>query len=130
MLKMSFVCSICANDPTSHSFVRLEERQGVQYFYSCPSKATRYDDADGILYHYSGMLAELNGKPWAWIFDSTGFGVKHFLQFQVAIGLAKLISQTYVKKIYIVHPTWHIKCTLNMVWPFLSKSTRECIFIL
>lgn len=130
MLKMSFVCSICANDPSSHSFVRLEERQGVQYFYSCPSKATRYDDADGILYHYSGMLAELNGKPWAWIFDSTGFGVKHFLQFQVAIGLAKLISQTYVKKIYIVHPTWHIKCTLNMVWPFLSKSTRECIFIL
>ena len=75
---MSFVCSICANDPTSHSFIRLEERQGVQYFYSCPSKATRYDDTDGILYHYSGMLAELNGKPWVWIFDSTGFEFKHF----------------------------------------------------
>lgn len=128
---MTFNCSICVTDPTSHSFVRLYERNETVYFYSCPSKATRYNDRIGILYHYSGMLNELNGKSWSWIFDSTGFGFKHWINVQVAIDLAKLISKTQgLKKIYIVHPTRYIRLTLNVVWPFLSSRTKQCLSIL
>lgn len=125
----SFICPICAVTPDSHSFIRLRESNDVVYFYTCPAKAIRYDDKVGILYHYSGMLTELNGKSWSWIFDSADFGLKHYLQISIAIELAKLVSRysSTLKKIFIVNPTWHIRMTLAVVWPFLNSSVRNSI---
>ncbi len=90
---MSYSCPICNIDPSSHSFIKLKETETLIYFYSCPSKAKLYFDKEGILNHYNGMLNEMTeGKKWIWIFDSLDFGLKHIINFDVAIELTKLIS--------------------------------------
>lgn len=127
---MNTICVTCLLDPTSHSFSRLYESGGIIYLYTCPAKATRYDDRVGILNHYSNLLASLNGQYWSWIFDCSGFEMKHCLQIQLAKDIAKLISQQYgstLKKIHIINPTWHIQIVLNIVWPFLTQQTRSSI---
>jgi hypothetical protein len=126
---MGFVCAACAIDPTSHSLKKIKERSGVTYYYTCPSKATKYNDVDGILRHYDGMLSETTGK-WAWIFDGDGFELKHCMEVKVAIALAKLISEKYsatLTKIIVINPTWHVRITKNAVWPFLYERVRSLV---
>ena len=64
-----------------------------------------YKDTEGILTHYEGVLSEIpEDKDWIWIFDSFDFTLKHYLQIDVGIGLAKLITNKFshnLKKIII-----------------------------
>jgi hypothetical protein len=124
-----YECKVCAEDPTSHSLRNLGEKNGTTYFYTCPAKASRYDDADGILNHYDGVLSENQGN-WVWVFDSKGFGLKHLAEVRVGIRLAKLITDKFsvgLKRIVILNATWHIKTVVEIVSPFLSAKTRSLI---
>jgi hypothetical protein len=129
---MSYICIKCVNEPGSHSFQKLKETgNGVSIFYSCPSKAIYYNDNDGILEHYDGMLNDNGNKPWIWIFDSQGFSMKHATNIQLAKNLALLINIKYsknLKKIIIINSTWHINITLKFVIPFLDKNVQKIIF--
>lgn len=120
---MSFVCKICEKDPTSHSFKKIGEKENVNYFYTCPAQASKYDDNKGILYHYNGILDEYSGQPWVWIFDSKGFSAKHALNISLAIDLAKLIKKhsKNLRKIEIINATWHVRATLKIVLPFIDN---------
>jgi hypothetical protein len=99
--------------------------------YTRPAKASKYNDIEGILEHYDGVLSELEGD-WIWVFDSKGFQMKHLLEVQVGIQLAKLITRKHsqnLKKIVIINPTWYIRAVLDIVNPFLTKHVRELIQI-
>lgn len=127
---MVYECKICKYEPKSHSFENLGKVNGITYLYTCPAKAIKYYDHDGILNHYDGILNDLNGKRWCWIFDARGFSLKHYLEIKTAIDLAKLISNHYGESlvtIYIYKPSWHLKLTLNMVWGVLSQHLRSII---
>lgn len=128
---MTFICPICEKEPSSHSLQKLATKDNVNYFYTCPAKAKKYNDTNGILYHYRGVLEEHKNDPWVWIFDSKDFSAKHALNIDLAIKLAKLIDEysKNLKKIEIVNPTWHIKGTLKLVLPFLEKKTQNLIRI-
>jgi hypothetical protein len=120
-----YECPVCSRDPTSHSFRQIAP--GI--FYTKPAEATKYWDKDGILKHYDGVLAEHQG-PWSWVFDADGFSMKHILEMDVAIGIARLITDkysTHLEKIQIVNPTWIVTLTLHIVRPFLSKRVLELI---
>lgn len=127
---MDKICEKCTMDPTSHSFRKLSEKNGVVTYYTNPSKANLYNDTEGILTHYNNALKQVGEKKWIWIFDSEGFDLKHAMEVKTGIGIAKLLTQQYahnLQEIKIINPTWHIKTMLTAVWPFLNQKTRDKI---
>jgi hypothetical protein len=130
---MKYVCPLCNLVPSSHSLTKLLEKKGIIYYYTCPSQAILYYDVTGIINHYDGVLSEMSeNKEWVWIFDSLGFSLVHAMQTNVAIELAKLISNKFsknLKKIIIINPTFYITIIHKMLIPFLSNKVRDIIEI-
>lgn len=123
---MSYQCHLCLLDPKNHSFHKVLETDTDMYFYSKPSDAKLYFDKNSILKHYEGILEETisKNKPWNWIFDSGGFGMKHSLHVDVGIGLAKLIHSKYsylLRKIIIINANIYIWTIYKIVRPFFNK---------
>ena len=131
---MSYICPSCSLDPLNHSLTLLLEKDNILYFYTCPSKAKLYFDKDGILNHYNGVLSEIQqNKQWTWIFDAEGFDFKHFSQFNIAIGLSKMISTKFsnnLNQIIIINPTFYISSIYNIIYPFLNNKIRNIIQII
>jgi hypothetical protein len=130
---MTYICGICSLNSSSHSLTKLVEKDSTLYYYTCPSKADLYFDTSGIINHYNGVLSEIpKNKQWIWIFDGTGFNLKHFLQIDVAIELAKLITTKFsdnLKKIIIINPTLYISSIYNIITPFLNNKIISIIEI-
>ena len=128
---MQYKCPICELLPSSHSLTKVLEKKGIIYYYTCPSQAILYYDVKGIVNHYDGVLSEIpENKEWVWIFDSLDFSLKHVMQTNVAIELAKLISNKFsknLKKIIIINPTFYITITHKMIMPFLNNKVRDLI---
>jgi hypothetical protein len=128
---MQYKCPICELMPSSHSLTKVLEKKGIIYYYTCPSQAILYYDVNGIVNHYDGILSEMpENKEWVWIFDSLDFSIKHAMQTNVAIELAKLISNKFsknLKKIIIINPTFYITITHKMIMPFLNNKVRDLI---
>jgi len=130
---MKYICPLCKIQPSSHSLTKVLEKKGIIYYYTCPSQAILYYDVEGIINHYNGVLSEIpENKEWVWIFDSLGFTLIHGMQINVAIELAKLISNKFsknLKKIIIINPTFYITITHKMIMPFLNNKVRDIIEI-
>ena len=130
---MKYICPLCKIMPSSHSLTKLVEKKGIIYYYTCPSQAILYYDVEGIINHYDGVLSEIpENKEWVWIFDSLGFSLIHAMQLNVAIELAKLITNKFsknLKKIIIINPTFYITVTHKMIMPFLNNKVRDIIEI-
>jgi len=128
---MKYSCPFCSLDPLSHSLIEITESNNTLYYYTCPSKAKLYFDAKSILNHYDGVLSEIpENKHWVWVFDSIDFNMKHFLQIEVGIELAKLISSKFsnnLQKIIIINPNMYILYVYRLVKPFLNKKLRSII---
>ena len=125
-----YMCQICFEQPGSHSFYFLKSEENINYYYTCPAKAIRYWDTNGIINHYDEIL-HLNGeKSWIWIFDSKNFGLKHTLQTGVAFGILQLLKDKYgkyLKEIQIINPSIHIKSMYTILYPFLTQELIEII---
>lgn len=128
---MVYECPVCKHTPESHSLKRVRETEDCVYFYTCPAQATRYNDTEGILTHYRGVLTEIPvGKEWVWVFDAQGFTMAHAMEFTLATKMATMITQEFgdtLRQIYIIHPTSFIHITINVIWPFLSQRLRNII---
>jgi hypothetical protein len=125
-----YECPVCKADPTSHSLAKLTETDDVVYYYTCPAKASKYNDRDGILSHYDGELRCKGTKPWVWIFDCTGFDMRHAMEIRLAIDMAKLITQSHgdsLVNVCVINPTIFIHIIVNAIWPFLSNHIRSII---
>jgi hypothetical protein len=130
---MKYICPLCKIQPSSHSLTKVLEKKGIIYYYTCPSQSLLYYDVKGIIDHYDGILSEMSeNTEWVWIFDSFGFTLIHAIQTNVAIELAKLISNKFsknLKKIIIINPTLYIKITHKMLIPFLNNKIKDIIEI-
>ena len=130
---MQYVCPVCKLIPSSHSLTKILEKEDILYYYTCPSKAILYYDVKGILNHYDGVLSEIpENKEWIWIFDSLDFSFIHAIQINVAIELAKLISNKFsknLKKIIIINPTFYITVIHTLIMTFLNDKVRDIIEI-
>ena len=128
---MPYSCKTCEKDPSSHSLKNMGTFDNVTYYYTCPANATKYYDADGITKHYDGVLSETNCR-WVWVFDCRKFTTKHLLEIDVAIRLARLVSDKFsstLDRIVIIHPTWHIFAIMRLVNPFLNDHVKSIIQI-
>ena len=130
---MPYICPVCTLLPSSHSLSKVLEKNDIIYYYTCPSQAILYYDVKGIINHYNGVLSEMpENKEWIWIFDSLGFSLIHAMQPNVAIELAKLISNKFsknLKKIIIINPTFYITTTYTLLMPFLNNEIKDIIEI-
>lgn len=128
-MTLTYNCPLCLLDPYNHSLKKLAVRENTYIYYACPSEAKMYNDTEGILNHYEGVLSEIpEDKEWIWIFDSHDFFLKHYLQIDVGIGLAKLITNKFsknLKKIIIINPTFYISSTYTIVRVFLNDDVRN-----
>lgn len=123
---MVYECPTCKTEPGSHSLKRLADENETAIFYTCPAEATKYWDLSGILEHYDGTLGEHKGS-WVWVFDAKGFSWSHALQFDVAMGIARLITEKYsgtLEAIRIVNPTPLINFVRRLIWPVLNKKLK------
>jgi hypothetical protein len=128
---MKYICPLCAVDPLSHSLNEVFVKDNLKYYYTCPSKAKLYYDSKSIINHYEGVLSEIpENMSWIWIFDGSDFNFNHFLQMEVGIQLAKLISSKFsynLEKIIIINPTNYISFTYEIIKPFLNKKMKSII---
>jgi hypothetical protein len=120
-------CRICRETPGSHSFVKLSESDGVSYYYTCPAKASRYDDLEGIEEHYRLELSKLNGSSFVWIFDGDGFDMRHVMEIRVGICISKILEEYSVKRIYVINPSIYVRIIRSMLWGMLSENLRSKI---
>jgi hypothetical protein len=126
-------CAKCAKDPNTHSFRKVSEKNGISIYYTHPSKATEYDDTEGILEHIDGALSQLGNKRWVCVIDGTDFDVKHLVQVKTGRGIVELITTKYganLKQIYIINPSWHIKGLVKCLSAFFDEKTIERIVIM
>jgi hypothetical protein len=130
---MSYICPLCKLQPLSHSLKKILEKKNIVYYYTCPSQALLYYDVNGIIHHYNGVFSEIpENKQWVWIFDSVNFTLKHATQINVAIELAKLISNKFsnnLKKIIIINPTLYTNMIYKILIPFLHENVKNVIEI-
>ena len=128
----SDICLACSIDPTSHSFMKIKEINGVSYYYTCPAQSSKYNDTNGILTHYENVL-KLNGEhPWIWIIDCAGFSLKYATEIKTAIGISNLLTSKYgeqLQEILVKNPTWHVHSLLYIIWPFLSTHIQSIVVI-
>jgi hypothetical protein len=124
-------CPICEIDPLSHSFTKVMETDEYVLYNTCPSKSKLYYDTEGIIQHYESVLSQLGKKKWIWVFDSIGFNLQHFLQFDLAIQMTKLISKysDQLLQIIVLNPTIYIRSTYTMIYPFLNDKLKSMIII-
>ena len=127
---MPFVCKICQKCPTSHSLIKYDETPDRIVYYTTPANATN-NDTDGIVYHYNGVLNEMNGKNWIWILDLKDFGINNFLEIRNAIALTKLITEKYSKnlqKIIVVNQNSFTSIIYGIVKPFLTSQMQDIVY--
>jgi len=124
-------CKICTIDPTSHSFKIVPSMNyDVNLFYSCPAKATKYFESEGVIEHFNVHLKKNNGKPWAYILDCEGFTLLHSTQIKTSMALADMVTNKYgdsLKKVWIINATWTIHIMLRAVMPILSNRLQSII---
>ena len=120
-------CIICREDPGSHSFEKLKETDTTVYYYTCPGKASRYNDLEGILNHKRLELSRLNGKEWIWILDGLGFEMRHAMELNIGIGISKLLCEYSVSKVYVINAGIYISVISVLMWPLMSEDLKSRI---
>jgi len=125
------LCIDCDKNPLSHSFHLLWREEGVNVFYSCPSKAIKYNDTSSILSHFNAILSYYNclNSYWKWVFDFNGFELKHMLEINTVIGIAKIINSysSYLIEIKIINTNMFTYSMIQIVLPFLNASVKNKI---
>ena len=123
------VCEKCYYDPLSHSFHLLSENEAECYFYTCPANAKCYDDAEGIIKHMKIELKKKN-KPWIWIFDCVGYGLKHLASPSVGKNIAEFLNSDesiLLQNIIVVNESITSRIMFNTFWYLLEKRIRDII---
>jgi len=124
------ICLICYHDPTSHSFSKVCEIDGICQFYTKPSAATKYDDQAGILNHVNNLLNKYKERRWVWTIDGTDFTMKHALEVGTIRKILKLITKTYNDKlveIKVINMNKAMEYMYGVIRPFLNKDISKKI---
>ena len=121
---MEKICPKCAADPTSHSFKKVADKNGVVIFYSHPSKAKLYDDMDGLVIHVNNMFTSIGNKPWKCIIDGDGFDMKYAAEINVGRALFHLLTTKYgstLHEMVVINPTWAIEGLVKLASMAMTK---------
>jgi len=128
------MCSICEQRPGAHSFEFSFTRDEIPGFYTCPEKASEYWDGKAIIAHMKLVLAQHGvptTKPWIWIFDAHGFGLKHVLEIGVAMDLLTFfrddVTGQALHHVEIIRPNTVLQHFLALLQPFMTPEIKNKI---
>lgn len=119
-------CAFCQVNPSSHSFREILDTDvtslnHVRVFYSRPADAELYRDTVSIVHHFECELAGVG--EWEWIFDCSGMGMGHYMQFGLVRELCQLFkTHGELRHVKIINSSWMINMTVRcarLVWPGL-----------
>jgi hypothetical protein len=130
---MEKICATCAKDPSSHSFKRVSEKNGVTIFYTKPISATKYEDTAGTILHIDRALHAIGNKKWTWIFDGDGFDAKYALEINTGWEILQLIQDKYdtqLQQILFINPTWHVKWAIKAGSICVNDSVKSKVKIM
>jgi len=133
---MEHICSICEEDPRSHSFISLGKESDIQLFYSCPWVATHFDDNKGMLIHIDNALDyyQCDKIKWRWIFDADRLNTfQEMMKIRILFKALDLIETKYcdsLNSIHIVNANWYIRYLLKMVLVFSNRKRAQMIRII
>lgn len=127
-------CPYCATyGPSTHSFNEIANTPKFgKIIYTSVAKANDYSNTKAISAHVVSVM-EKSGIPpqqWSWIFDCKDMKMKHTLQIDVAISLAKMFRDRYTEQlimIYIINPTPGIDALVSRILPFLHKDSHKYV---
>ena len=124
----SNLCTICNLNPSSHSFQRIpSQNTDIQLYYSCPAKATKYFESEGVVEHFRSYFKEIGQEPWAYILDCEGYSLRHTTQIQTSLKLVEMAKKTSLKKVWIINYAWPFNIMLNAVLAFLPQDIQLLI---
>lgn len=123
------LCNICNNTPNAHSFKYLKIVKNKLLFYTCPSKAIKPFDTDGILLHIKNHLEfHLNDKEWIWIIDLTDFGIYQSLNLSLPMKIISFLKEhnffNNLYKIKLKNHNIYSNFLINSIWPMLSNDIK------
>jgi hypothetical protein len=130
---MEKICATCVKEPSSHSFKRVSDKNGICIFYTKPASATKYNDTAGTISHIDNALRSIGSKKWIWIFDGDGFEAQHALALQTGKEILQLIEDKYVsqlQQILFINPTWHVKGAVKAGFIALHNNMKTKIKLL
>lgn len=130
---MEKICAICAKDPSSHSFKKIAEKNGVCIFYTKPSMATKYNDTAGFVIHMDQALKSIGNKKWMVLFDGDGFESKHALALEAARDKLPIFESkygTHLQQILFINPSWHVKVVVKAVSMIVQDDIKTKLKIL
>jgi hypothetical protein len=123
-------CPYCSTyGPNTHSFKLIANTPKYgRVFYTCVAKAEDFSNTKAIITHLKAELGEPGEtlQPWSWIFDCKDLKMKHTLQIDVAISIAKLLRDNYNNKLvmtFIINPTPGIDTLVSKVVPLFNKDS-------
>ena len=122
-------CDKCFYNPQCHSFHKLNENEKEIYYYTCPSLAKNYNDADGIYRHMCLEIKKIH-KPWIWVFDCYDYGLKHLICYKVGLKLIQLLNSDLSNKliqIIIINETFMFKLGFKYIWIKLPEQIKDII---
>jgi hypothetical protein len=119
-------CKRCLQTPGFHSFERIADVSGNQYFYCFPAhnkqSVQTHEDMMNFVSHFPTT------GSWSLIFHARGYGFQHMMPLSIALEMARLVQQNHsrtLQKIYIVQGHWFMQFLLNCIFPFMKKEMRE-----
>ena len=129
---MEHICTICAKQPDSHSFMCLCKTINNKYiFYTKFASAKLYNDTEGITTHFENLLKFVNPSSWIWIVDCNGFGLKHSLEIKTAMRLLNIVKKNgNIHRIIIINANTFIYNIYKLIKISFSEDLQnKTIFI-
>ena len=130
---MEKICPTCAKDPTSHSFKKIAEKNGVCIFYTKPSMATKYNDTTGIFSHMDHALHSIGNKKWTLLFDGDGFESKHMFGLEIGQDKLLILENKYgdqLEKVLFINPSWHVRLVIKTVSMLMQNKIKTKLTLL
>ena len=120
-------------DPTTFSFRKISEKNGVSTYYTNPSKGKQSVDQDEIISFYTKAVDAIGNKKWIWIFDSDNLDLRYGLELKTTIEFANVIVDKYLNNIIevkIINPILPIRAMIKIAKPFIREDVRNRIKVL
>jgi hypothetical protein len=127
----SLPCPTCALSPSAHCFLPLgHTKGGFPVVYGSVPRAGDYETAPAVS-HFVRVLESVLAHPASterlvWVFDMTGFGIRHALLVSIAVRLATTFAWHYperLEEVLLLNPPRAWEAMLACVRPLLDSKT-------
>jgi hypothetical protein len=117
--------------PGFHSFDKIADISGIQYFYCFPAHNKKSVQTQEDMLNFVSHFPEIGN--WSFVFHAKGYTFSHLMPLSVALEMGKLVERNHLEglqKIYIVQGTWFMRFVVICILPFLQKEMRSKFVLL